>query len=256
MEFYQLLLRIMTSCLQDYSAQSPMFYKQNMKILFYFFIQSCIKFERIEWKTEDTSKKSKLTQDNLTVTKKTLRFQSLQIIVNFLQLESSSLWTMSMIPENFLSPIWNYAFSILESRANGIHGTSNYDQEARQLCLLVLQICIDIGNENLLDQFATAMVNGICQYEHLANWMADLFAKSKNEFMANLMTEISHLSFNETKETSNEDESNNNQTPKLVTPAKHIGMFLVKWTELNPTMSGKYLPLVLHQFASDAHQIR
>lgn len=258
MEFSQILIQIISTCLREYSAQSPSLYKQNMKILCYFFIQLCLKLEKIEWKTDDGAKKSKLqSQENTSINKKSLRYQSLQIMVNFLQLESSTLWAMSMIPENFLSPIWKYVYSLLESRPMGVNGTSTQDQETRQLCQQILQLCIEVGNENVHDQLITAMLNGICQFEHLAMWMGDLLAKVNPSFIANLMTEISHMSFNDSsKDSFTEEENKVIQAPKLITPAKHVGLFLVHWTELNPTMSGKYLPLVLHQFASDAHQIR
>ena len=255
MEFSQLQIQMVSTCLRDYSPQSPNLYKQNMKILFYFFTQLSLKLERIEWKTDDSSKKSKI-QENQSMNRKSMRYQSLYLLVNFLQLESSSLWSMSMIPENFLTPIWKYTFYLLESRPNGISGISHQDQETRQLCLTILQLCIEFGNENIQDQFVTAMLNGICQFEHLTNWMAELCAKANTVFIAKLMTEISHMSFNDSAKDSSNEEENKAQTPKLITPAKHIGIFLVNWTELNPAVSCKYLPLVLHQFASDAHQIR
>lgn len=245
-EFSKLLLQLVSNAQIELSSQTPMNQKQSFKIIFYFFIQMCMKLDQV------LSKKSK--DDELQTQWRNVRFKALEHIVAMFQIEPSSMWNMSMIPENFITPIWQYGLYLLETRPLGISGMSMNDQQGRQLCISIIQSCTFVSNECVIEQLVTAIINGICQYEHLTRWIAEMVANANTIFVSTLMTELSHMTFNDNKE-SNEDE-NKSHIPKLMTPAKHVGLFLINWTELNPSMSSKYLPLVLHQLASDAHQIR
>ena len=147
----------------------------------------------------------------------------LDLIMRLLCADPSYLWTMSIVPDNFLKPMWSSALDLLVKRPAGVSGTSETDKKVRNLCMSVIIKCTSLfsGTGSSLDMLAAALMESIISAEHMTGFVAEICSKcsrgvsvtgedaeesstggtgsvvaTSRTLCSELMTEISHMKMN------------------------------------------------------------
>ena len=165
------------------------------------------------------------------------RFQYLQFVNKIATLDQSLLFTMGIVPEQFLSLAWSLALKIFEASYLSINDTM------KKLCVDIIANCVTVfaSTSGSLPALTTAIIDAIVRSEHMAVNAAAIVVNSKCTVVANeIMLDI----------------SNWNMGAISSTGAKNIGIFIETIAELNPSLMTTYMPVIKHQVDSSAHQVR
>jgi len=165
------------------------------------------------------------------------RTQYLQFIDKIVTLDQSLLFTMGIVPEQFISLAWSLALKIFEASYLSINDTM------KKLCVDIIANCVTVfaSTSGSLPALTTAIIDAIVRSEHMAVNAAAIIVNSKCTVVANeIMLDI----------------SNWNMGAISTTGAKNIGIFIETIAELNPSLMTTYMPVIKHQVDSSAHQVR
>lgn len=273
-EFCQSLMTMASASLESISATCPAKAKSTAKILLYFLANMCSHVEtHFKPTPEATTKATKSKQSSSQhFDWVAWRPRCLHLLLRALLIDPSFLWSMALVQDNFLTPIWKYTVQLLEERPMGLAGTGGNETALRGVCHQILTVSSELFNETSGSgsaPLAAALVDAITRYEHMASYAADICAQAKGALLSNVFAEIAHMNIaagTTADNTTDEDPATVTATVPATVPSKqtqtkvsstvkHIGIFLVALTELNAKSTCLYFPLVLPQLASDAHQV-
>jgi hypothetical protein len=295
-ELTNALMNVAMQSLESIVVNSPSKAKDSFKKVMFFLAVLCAKAEE-SFKSSDIatgiaeakSTKGSKSKAALSAANKYdwvgLRGRCLSVLLRVVQMDPSHLWSMSMVQESFLTPIWTYALELLECRPVGIAGTGAMETSLRALCVNMLVECTGLFTTSGSVPLACALLTSLSRYEHMTSVAADIGARAQGGLLLNLMTEISRLKLtservmitsnsskeavsNETIEHRDDDEEElpittavsivkpSSGSVKVTSTVKHVGMFLVNLAEVAPKAMCLYFSMVLPQLASDSHQIR
>jgi hypothetical protein len=176
------------------------------------------------------------------------RTSVLELLERTISNECLSIWTMGIIPENFVRGLWKYPLSLLESKPQGLSGTSSVDIAARDSCVTLVVNCIktfgSIKSTGSYSALSAATIDSLTKYEHMCNQVSEIASLANDanmngkQFVAELMNDIA------------------NTNMATVPSVKNIGSFLESFAKATPIGMVSYLPILRCQIDSQAHQIR
>lgn len=228
----------------------------------YMLVQYCMRMERVfkSTPTDASISTSKATSAAAKKSKKSKqasatsyiwpewRSTCLTLFHKMLSGDSSALFAMGLMPENFVMLFWKYPLELLEEKPVGLTGVGTSEQASKKLCLsLLLLACQQVasGPATGVTVLVTAVLDGACRQEHLASPLADICraAGVGSAFVTELMAEIARLNMTELSKGNGSG-------------ARNIGCFLVAVAAVYPELIALYLPLLMHHMDADVYQIR
>lgn len=165
----------------------------------------------------------------------------LDVFIHYFKCDQSKLWKMSIVNENFLNAIWSNVLLILEN-----HSTSqSNDKQLRHSGTQVILHCLNYfhSSNGSYTTLTTSLLDSLLRHEHLSHVISDLTSSSKASNITltkELLSEISNLNMNTMNSNS----------------IKNIGNYLEVFCKSNASHMLHYLPLLMRQLDSPAHQIR
>jgi hypothetical protein len=221
----------------------------------YLLVQNCIIMERM-FKATPTdasistaaAKKKKAKASSTSFIWPEWRSTCLGIFQKLLEGDSSALFSMGILPENFVMAFWKYALNLLEEKPVGMTGVGSAEQASKKLCTSVLLLAckhVASGTSTGVTVLVTAALDAACAQEHLAGPIAEICRSLGvgSAFVSELMAEIARLNMNELSKGNGSG-------------ARNIGCFLIAVASVYPEMIALYLPLIMHHMDSDVYQIR
>lgn len=217
----------------------------------YLLVNYCIHMERcfkgISTDSSSSKKKSaKASSDSYIWSE--WRHTCLNLIHKLMAGDANALFSMGVMPENFVMPFWKYSLELLGDKPQGLSGAGATEQAAKKVCADVLQLCakhVVNGPTSGVTVFVTAVLDSASRHEHLASPLAELCRALGvgSIFVSEIMGEISRLNMH--------DLSKGNGSG-----AKNIGTFITSLAALFPETIALYLPLIMHHLDSDVYQMR
>ncbi len=253
---YDCLLELCTRALENFNDKLDVNGKNAIKILTYYNFILTQKGENFHSKqnTFNGLGKANKTKKSTKTTKNknnddidefdwvAFRTQCLDIYSRVMSLDQSGLWSMGVIPENFMNLVWTYPLQLLENKPTGVGGSGHKEIAVRQKCVEIIAKCAtNFGNRGFI-ALTTAMVDALSRSEHMDKLITDICSRSPANLSSEVMSEIGRINMNE--------------LAKSGSGAKNVGSFLINFAESNPSIMASRLPVVIHQLDSEIWSIR
>ena len=248
-----LVMLAIASIKESDSAES----NENPIVILYFFQIFCQRMEN-EWKLKSNAQDEQEVSSNKLMkpsknSKKSIsnqissnqydwdseRSHSISLLKAISQLESSSMWSMGILQENFYLNIWKYALQLLEDK---LSDTVHHE------CILILTHCIQIyvSHQKSLQGIISTMIGSISQCEHrlssLSKDISEIGSLAPAIFISEILKEIGNM---EMKEKS-----------KVKNFISNINVFLVTLTERCPHKVSNSMAYVIDLIDNDVYIIR
>jgi condensin complex subunit 1 len=169
--------------------------------------------------------------------------------------EIGQFWTMGIIEESFLKSIWSYCVDLLVERPAGISGNGSAEIASRGLTIHIIgSIVRHFGSVSISGSYcalATALLDGIIRTEHMAGYVGEICHQEKVQsgqaghaqpiaVTMELIAEISKMNLG------------------LVSAqgVKNISSFVEAYSKADPESFSLFIPTMIKQVDSPAHQMR
>ena len=228
--------------------------KNGIKIVFYFFLVLCSKFEAVAKKANEKSadtvivpkskgrgkKSKKLAEDEdgeegASFSTTFWRAQLLATVQAIIEVDSSLIWTMGIVHESFLMLLTKLPLAVLEGDG------SSPDAALKALSTTAI-VDFSAKYPSGCNYLITAFIDAICRAEHMGAIVSDILKRTNGLLAAELMQEIGHINMADVAKSGN--------------GVKNIGIFLVSFAEACPALVAQHLPSIMHQIDSEVYQIR
>lgn len=238
--------------------------KHNGKKTLFYFIQLVIKAEDSvngsastssggdkASKTKSSKKKSSGSFDWAQEQRK----KCLAVLKDIVTSEIGQLWTMGIVEEPFLKSIWSYCLDLLVERPAGITGNGNNESSSRSLAIHIIGNVVrhfgSVSTSGSYCALSTAILDGIIRMEHMAVYAGEICHQEKVQsshdshskpiaMTMELVAEISKMNLG------------------LVSAqgVKNISSFIESYAKADPESFSLFIPTMIKQVDSPAHQMR
>jgi condensin complex subunit 1 len=237
--------------------------KINGKKTFFYFIQLIHKAEENMATGSNSSGGDKLAKGKTSKKKsggefnwsQGIRKKCLCTLKEIVTSEIGQYWTMGIIEESFLKNIWSYCVDLLVERPAGISGNGNVEIASRGLAIQILGSIVrhfgSITTSGSYCALATALLDGILRTEHMAGYVGEICHQEKVQsgqvghaqplaVTMELIAEISKMNLG------------------LVSAqgVKNISSFIEAYSKADPESFSLFIPTMIKQVDSPAHQMR
>ena len=231
--------------------------KNTIKIVLYFFLVLCSKIELIAKKANEKiadnitvpknkgrgkkAKKNLLDDDeedddsNIAFSLPFWRPKLLTTVQHVISIDSSAIWTMGIVHESFLMLLTKLPLQILEGEG------SAPEASLKSMCIKSI-VDFSARYTGSCNYLLTSFIDAICRCEHMGAVVSNILKQTNGLLAAELMAEIGHMNMSEVAKSGN--------------GVKNVGVFLVSFAEVCPSLVAQYLPSIMHQIDSDVYQIR
>lgn len=238
--------------------------KHNGKKTLFYFIQLTIKAEdSLNGSSSTSSGAEKASKTKAGKKKSTGSFdwaqeqrkKCLTIFKDIVTSEIGQLWTMGIVEEPFLKSIWSYCLDLLVERPAGIAGNGNNETSSRSLAIHVIGNVVrhfgSVSTSGSYCALSTAILDGIIRMEHMAVYAGEICHQEKVQsshdshskpiaMTMELVAEISKMNLG------------------LVSAqgVKNISSFIESYAKADPESFSLFIPTMIKQVDSPAHQMR
>ena len=238
--------------------------KHNGKKTLFYFIQLVIKAEDSRNGSTSTSSGADKASKTKSSKKKSSgsfdwaqeqRKKCLTAFKDIVTSEIGQLWTMGIVEEPFLKSIWSYCLDLLVERPAGIAGNGNNETSSRSLAIHIIGNVVrhfgGVSTSGSYCALSTAILDGIIRMEHMAVYAGEICHQEKVQsshdshskpiaMTMELVAEISKMNLG------------------LVSAqgVKNISSFIESYAKADPDSFSLFIPTMIKQVDSPAHQMR